>query len=216
MSFDLPKYKNDFIKYIVDNDILRFGEFTLKSGRVSPYFFNSGLFNTGFKLSFLGKAYANALDATDYIPDLIYGPAYKGIPLACITAIEIAKLSHIDLPYAFNRKEEKDHGEGGSIIGCPLSDSVWIIDDVITSGISVKESIDIIKANGATPGGVLIAFDRQEKGIDTNYSAVQMVEQDFGIPVVSIIGLNDVIKYLIKTDSAYMDNVLEYVEKYGV
>lgn len=181
-------YQREFIHYALECEVLRFGEFQLKSGRISPYFFNTGLFNTGTKLGRLGQFYARALAHSQLHPDMLYGPAYKGIPLVNATAIAYAQLTGSDIPFAFNRKEAKDHGEGGIIVGTPLAGNVMIVDDVISAGISVGESVDIIQKARANPCGVLIALDRQEKG-QGQQSAVQEVHERFGIPVVAIIGL---------------------------
>ena len=191
----MQDFQRAFLRFTLDLGVLRFGDFTLKSGRQSPYFFNAGLFNTGSALARLGRFYAAALQAADLACDVLYGPAYKGIPLAAATAIALADQHSRDLPYAFNRKEAKDHGEGGIIVGHPLRGDVVIIDDVITAGTSVRESIAIIQAQGARPAGVLIALDRQERGQDGR-SAVQEVREVFGIPVISIATLSDLVAFL--------------------
>lgn len=191
----MQDYQRDFLRFALDLGVLKFGDFTLKSGRQSPYFFNAGLFNTGSALARLGGFYAAALQDSGLACDVIYGPAYKGIPLAAATAIALATQHGRDLPYAFNRKESKDHGEGGIIVGHPLRGQVLIIDDVITAGTSVRESIDIIQAQGARPAGVLIALDRQERGQNAG-SAVQEVREHFGIPVVSIATLAYLVAFL--------------------
>ncbi|MAA66410.1 MAG: orotate phosphoribosyltransferase [Alteromonadaceae bacterium] len=209
-------YQHDFIEFAIRRDVLRFGEFTLKSGRTSPYFFNAGLFNQGSDLVQLGQAYASALQNSGLNYDMLFGPAYKGIPLAAATAIALAQ-SGDDRPYAFNRKEKKDHGEGGQIVGAPLKGKVLIVDDVITAGTAIRESIDIIRAAGAEPAGVLIALDRQERG-QGKLSAIQEVENEFGLPVISIIRLEQVISYLNKS-ADFSENarqVAEYREKYGI
>ena len=175
-------YQHAFIEFAIRRNVLRFGEFTLKSGRTSPYFFNAGLFNTGDDLLQLSKAYAAAIARSGLDYDIIFGPAYKGIPLATVTAMALAG-SGTSKPFAFNRKEKKDHGEGGNIVGAPLAGRVLIVDDVITAGTAIRESIDLIRGAGAEPAGVLIALDRQEKG-NGERSAIQEVEQEFGIPVV--------------------------------
>ncbi|SJM95777.1 orotate phosphoribosyltransferase [Crenothrix polyspora] len=208
-------YQKDFIAYALDCGVLKFGEFVLKSGRTSPYFFNTGLFNTGAQLAKLGQFYAQALLQSGINPDILYGPAYKGIPLVSATSIAYAQLTSKDIPFVFNRKEAKDHGEGGSLVGSPLQGRVLILDDVITAGTSVKESVDIIKSAGATPVGVLIALDRQEKG-NSDVSAIQEVSALFQIPVVSIITLAEIIEY-IKTHSSYsVDVILDYQRRYGI
>ncbi len=191
----MQDYKKDFIDLAIDYDVLRFGEFTLKSGRTSPYFFNAGLFNTGDALARLGAAYAAAIkdNAIDY--DVMFGPAYKGIPLVAAISIALANNYDDSRPYAFNRKEAKDHGERGNIVGAALSGNVLIVDDVITAGTAIREAVDIIAAQDATTSAVLIALDRQEKG-KGEQSAIQEVQQDYGIDVFSIISLADLIEYL--------------------
>jgi orotate phosphoribosyltransferase len=196
---------------------LRFGDFTLKSGRRSPYFFNAGLFNTGARLSRLGSAYARCILDADPAFDVLFGPAYKGIPLAAATSIALSGESGRDTAYAFNRKEVKDHGEGGLIVGSPLVGRILIIDDVITAGTSVRESVQIIRAAGAEPAGVVIALDRQEQGQDGR-SAVAEVTASFGIPVYSIVSLSDLITYLDEQPEldAFADAVRAYRSRYGV
>jgi orotate phosphoribosyltransferase len=213
----MENYQKDFLTFAIDIGVLKFGEFTLKSGRHSPYFFNSGLFNSGRSLSSLGGFYAKTIIASDIEFDMIYGPAYKGIPLASAMAIALANDYDRDVPYAFNRKEAKDHGEGGTIVGAPLQGKVLIIDDVISAGTSVRESIDIIKAQGAEPAGVVIALDRQEVG-KTDKTAIQEVEKEFGIPVVSIVCLGNLINYLEQQANLqeYVTAIKSYREKYGV
>jgi orotate phosphoribosyltransferase len=213
----MHNYQREFLDFAIDIGVLRFGEFTLKSGRVSPYFFNSGLFNTGASLARLGRYYAQAVTASDIEFDMIYGPAYKGIPLASTLAIALADHHERDVPYCFNRKEAKDHGEGGTIVGAPLAGRVLIIDDVISAGTSVRESVDIIQAAGATPAGVVIALDRQERGKGET-SAIQEVERDYGLTVASIVGLKELIEYL--AEQAGQDEALAairaYQQEYGV
>ncbi len=205
-------YQKEFIQYALDCGVLKFGEFKLKSGRTSPYFFNTGLFNSGAKLGKLGQFYAQALVQSRIQFDILYGPAYKGIPLVSATSIAYADLKS-DIPFAFNRKEAKDHGEGGLIVGTPLQGKVLIVDDVITAGTSVRESVEIINAMKATPAGVLIALDRQEKG-NNDTSAVQEVSQLFNIPVTAIITLNDIIEFLkLNPKSAQQ---LEIIQKYQI
>jgi len=213
----MENYQKEFLTFAIDIGVLKFGEFTLKSGRQSPYFFNSGLFNSGSSLSKLGSFYAQTIIASDIEFDMIYGPAYKGIPLASAMAIALANDYERDMPYAFNRKEVKDHGEGGIIVGSPLQGKVLIIDDVISAGTSVRESIDIINAQGAEPAGVVIALDRQEVG-KTDKTAIQEVEKEFGIPVVSIVCLGHLINYLEQesTMQEYVAAIKTYREKYGV
>jgi orotate phosphoribosyltransferase len=214
---DMHNYQREFLDFAIDIGVLRFGEFTLKSGRVSPYFFNSGLFNTGASLARLGRYYAQAVTASNIEFDMIYGPAYKGIPLASTLAIALADHHDRDVPYCFNRKEAKDHGEGGTIVGAPLAGRVLIIDDVISAGTSVRESVDIIQAAGATSAGVVIALDRQERGKGET-SAIQEVERDYGLTVASIVGLKELIEYL--AEQAGQDEALAairaYQQEYGV
>lgn len=207
-------YQKEFILYALECGVLKFGQFQLKSGRISPYFFNTGLFDTGAKLGKLGEFYALALKNSDLQPDMLYGPAYKGIPLACATAIAYAALSGSDIPFAFNRKEAKDHGEGGLIVGAPLAGKVLIVDDVITAGTSVRESVDIILQAGAEPMGVLIALDRQEKA-QNQLSAIQEVMADFKIPVVSIINLDSIIGYIEAANTGQLDAIMGYRNQYG-
>ncbi|MCK7544566.1 orotate phosphoribosyltransferase [Marinobacter bryozoorum] len=209
-------YQRDFIEFAIHRDVLRFGEFTLKSGRTSPYFFNAGLFNSGNDLLRLGEAYAAALTRSGLDYDMIFGPAYKGIPLATTTAMTLASQGD-SRPWAFNRKEAKDHGEGGNIVGAPLNGRVLIIDDVITAGTAIRESMAIIEAAGATPAGVLIALDRQERG-QGELSAIQEVEQSYGIPVISIIRLEQVLEYLQARpeSAAHADAIAAYRDRYGV
>ncbi len=191
----MQSYQKEFIELAIARDVLRFGQFTLKSGRESPYFFNAGLFNTGSALAALGRFYARAIVDSGIEFDLLFGPAYKGIPLAAVTAAALAEEHGRDLPYCFNRKEAKDHGEGGSTVGAPLAGRVLIIDDVITAGTAIGESMAIIEAAGAKAAGVVIALDRQERGKGA-LSAVQEVRERYGIPVVNIIGLSDLVGYL--------------------
>ncbi|MEI6413867.1 MAG: orotate phosphoribosyltransferase [Pseudomonadota bacterium] len=192
----MSDFRQAFVEFALDAGVLRLGEFTLKSGRVSPYFFNAGLFNTGARLARLGRFYAQAIAGATHLPfDGLFGPAYKGIPLVSVTAAALAEHHGRDLPYAFNRKEIKDHGEGGRIIGGPLPGRVLIVDDVITAGTAVREAMDIIRVEGATPTGVVIALDRQERGQGSR-SAVQEVEEELGLRVVSIARLQDILVYL--------------------
>ncbi|WP_223668694.1 orotate phosphoribosyltransferase [Kangiella shandongensis] len=210
-------YQKQFIELALAKEVLKFGEFTLKSGRISPYFFNTGLFNNGHDLAQLGRCYAQTIVQQQIPFDVIFGPAYKGIPLVSCTTVALSEHHDISAPYSFNRKEKKDHGEGGNIVGSPLKGDVLIIDDVISAGTAIRESIDIIKTQGATPKAVLIALDRQEKGTG-ELSAVQEVEQDYGIPVFSIIKLADLLTYLKDHPkfSHYYPKVLGYRETYGV
>jgi orotate phosphoribosyltransferase (EC 2.4.2.10) len=205
-----------FIDLCLELGVLRFGEFKLKSGRMSPYFFNAGLFNSGRALAELGRHYAAAIQKAGIECDVLFGPAYKGIPLVAATAIALADSFGRSLPWAFNRKEAKDHGEGGSVVGSPLRGRVLIIDDVITAGTAIRESIDIIRAAGAEPVGVVLALDRQERG-QGELSAVQEVERTFDLPVVSILKLEDLIVYLEGTGNAeQLAAVRRYREAYGV
>ncbi len=210
-------YKREFIELALELGVLRFGEFTLKSGRVSPYFFNAGLFNTGYAAAKLGRFYAAAIAESDVRFDMLFGPAYKGIPLATLTAASLAEQHDIDVPYSFNRKEAKAHGEGGSIVGAPLSGDVLIVDDVITAGTAVREAYQIIAAAGAQIAGLIISLDRQERG-QGPYSAVQELKQSLGIPVISIVQLDDLIDILEESSEyeRHLDPVLAYRRQYGV
>jgi orotate phosphoribosyltransferase len=208
-------YQKDFISYSLDCGVLKFGEFLLKSGRTSPYFFNTGLFNTGARLSKLGQFYAQALLQSGIKPDILYGPAYKGIPLVSATSIAYAQLSNEDVPFVFNRKEAKDHGEGGSLVGAQLQGKVIIVDDVITAGTSVRESMDIIRSAHATPAGVLIALDRQEKG-QNNISAIQEVRDCFDVPVIAIITVENIIDYLATDPGDQFNAIKQYQRLYGI
>lgn len=207
----MQAYQRDFIRFAIDRGVLRFGEFTLKSGRTSPYFFNAGLFNSGSALAQLGKFYAAAVVESGISFDVLFGPAYKGIPLAAATAVALADHYNLDLPWCFNRKEAKAHGEGGSLVGAPLTGNVLIIDDVITAGTAIREVMQIIQAQGANAAGVLIALNRQERG-NGELSAIQEVERDFGIPVVSIVSLNQVLEFL--ADDPQLKQHLPAVEAY--
>ena len=207
----MQAYQRVFIRFAIDRGVLRFGEFTLKSGRTSPYFFNAGLFNTGSALAQLGRFYAAAVVESGIAFDVLFGPAYKGIPLASATAVALAEHHDRDLPWCFNRKEAKAHGEGGSLVGSPLAGNVLIIDDVITAGTAIREVMQIIKDQDATAAGVLIALNRQERG-NGELSAIQEVERDFGIPVVSIVSLNQVLEFL--ADDPQLKQHLPAVEAY--
>ncbi len=191
----MEQYQEDFVKFILDSGALKFGNFILKSGRISPYFFNVGVFNTGQCLSQLGKFYAIAIENSGLDFDVLFGPSYKGIPLVTATAVAFNDSFNKDVSYSFNRKEVKTYGEGGGIVGHPLEGNILIIDDVITAGTAIHEAVDIIKSNGATVKGVIVAVDRQEKG-KSGQSAIQEVEQNFGISVFSIINLSNVFDYL--------------------
>jgi orotate phosphoribosyltransferase len=210
-------YQSDFIDLCVRLGVLRFGSFTLKSGRDSPYFFNAGLFNTGAAIGAVGRAYAAAVMACELKFDMLFGPAYKGIPLATITAAALAERGGRNLPFAFNRKEAKDHGEGGSIVGGPLSGEVLIVDDVITAGTAIRESIDIIRAAGARPAGVVLALDRQERAPKSRLSAVQEVRDHYGIPVIAVVNLADLMHHMSLLGRH--DDLLRmqaYRERYGI
>ena len=210
-------YQRDFLQFALDRHVLRFGEFTLKSGRVSPYFFNAGLFDSGQSLARLGQYYADAIQADGLPWDMLYGPAYKGIPLAAAVAIALHERHGRDAPYAFNRKEAKDHGEGGVTVGAPIRGRVLIVDDVISAGTSVRESVDLIRAQGGVPVGVAIALDRQERGAGAT-SAVEQVEADDGLRVIPIAGLTDLIRFLEAQpgNEADLARVQAYQAEYGV
>ena len=217
----MKDYQREFIEFALTKQVLRFGEFTLKSGRTSPYFFNAGLFNTGRDLARLGRFYAQALADSTIEFDLLFGPAYKGIPIATTTAVALADHHDIDIPYCFNRKEAKTHGEGGSLVGSPLEGKIMLVDDVITAGTAIRESMEIIKAHGAELSGVLIALDRQEKG-QGELSAIQEVERDFATQVIAIVTLADVVTYLEEKISSQPDlaislaSINKYRESYGI
>jgi orotate phosphoribosyltransferase len=212
----MEQYQKDFVDFMLEIGALKFGEFKLKSGRVSPYFFNAGAFNTGEHLSKLGKFYAQAIKVSELKFDVLFGPAYKGIPLATATAMALNDSFGINVPYSFNRKEAKTHGEGGDIVGHALERDVLIIDDVITAGTAIREAMDIIDANGATAKGVIVAVDRQEKG-KGDKSAIQEVEENFGITVLSIINLGHLIDYLKQgDDEALIERIEAYRNQYGV
>lgn len=213
----MQDYQQEFIKFAIDQEVLKFGEFTLKSGRISPYFFNAGLFNSGAALAALGKFYAQAIVDSGIEFDVIFGPAYKGIPLAAVTAFALAEFHDRDIPYVFNRKEAKDHGEGGTLVGAELKGKVLIIDDVITAGTAIREVMSIIKDNGAEPAGVVIALNRQERG-KGELSAIQEVERDYQMPVASIVNLEQVLAF-VEGEPALADHVeavRAYRDTYGV
>lgn len=210
-------YKQEFLDLALELGALRFGDFTLKSGRVSPYFFNTGLFSTGYAAAKLGRYYAAAIAASRIEFDMLFGPAYKGIPLVALAAAALAEHHDVDVPYTFNRKEVKSHGEGGSVVGAPLSGKVLIVDDVITAGTATREAKQLITSAGAEVAGLVISLDREEKGQDSR-SAVQELEQTLGIPVISIVRLEDLIDLLEESDEfgAYLQPVLRYRDKYGI
>lgn len=213
----MQAYQREFIQFAVERGVLRFGEFTLKSGRVSPYFFNAGLFDSGLALAKLGRFYAQALVDSGLSYDVVFGPAYKGIPLAATTAVALAEHHQRDTPWCFNRKEAKNHGEGGTLVGAPLAGNVVIVDDVITAGTAIREVMQIIQAQGAQAAGVLIALDRQERGTGA-LSAIQEVERDFKMPVISIVSLQQVLEYLAQSAELkqYLPAVERYREEYGI
>lgn len=210
-------YQKQFIEFALAHDVLRFGEFELKSGRTSPYFFNAGLFNTGGALAQLGRFYAAAIEAERLDFDVLFGPAYKGIPLATATAIALGDHHHRDVPWVFNRKEVKDHGEGGQLVGAPMTGRILIIDDVITAGTAIREAMQIISAQQAQLAGVVIALDRQERGSGA-VSAIQEVEQVFGGPVVSIIALEHLIEFLglEQAHAPVLQRIESYRSRYGI
>ena len=215
-AFGMHSYQREFLELSLARNALRFGEFTLKSGRASPYFFNAGLFDSGAALATLARAYAQAAVASGTAIDMLFGPAYKGIALAAATAIALAERHQRDLPFAFNRKEAKSHGEGGVLIGAPLRGRVLIVDDVITAGTAIRESIGLIRAHGAEPAGVLIALDRQERG-QSELSAVQEVEREFDIPVIAIARLDDLLALTAERAdlAASRPALLAYRQRYG-
>ncbi len=213
----MQDYQREFIDFAIASNVLRFGQFTLKSGRISPYFFNAGLFNSGAALARLGRYYAAAIDGSDLAFDTLFGPAYKGIPLASAAAVALYEHHQRDVPWCFNRKEAKDHGEGGNIVGAPLAGKVLIIDDVITAGTAIRESMEIIQAAGAEAAGVVIALDRQERG-KGELSAIQEVEQQYGLKVLNIITLDLLVEYLAdKPEMAeHLSAIEAYRAQYGV
>ncbi len=213
----MEKYQQDFLDFAINNDVLKFGEFTLKSGRHSPYFFNFGLFQTGSSLAKLGDYYAQTIIDSEVKFDMLFGPAYKGIPLVSVIAAKLYEKHGQDYPYAYNRKEVKDHGEGGNIVGAPLQGKVLIVDDLISAGTAIREAATIVEDNGATLAGIALSIDRQEKGLGDK-SAAQEVEESYGIPVLHVIGLNDVIQHIENTanDVDLLKRIHAYREKYGV
>lgn len=217
----MKDYQREFIEFAIEKNVLRFGEFTLKSGRVSPYFFNAGMFKTGGDLARLGRFYAATLMDAKIDFDLVFGPAYKGIPIATTTTVALFDQHNIDVPYCFNRKEAKTHGEGGSLVGAPLVGNIMLVDDVITAGTAIRESMQIIAAQGAQLSGVLIALDRQEKG-QSELSAIQEVERDFETQVAAIVTLGDVVTFLeeqVSVQPALAENlaaIKQYRVNYGI
>ena len=213
----MKAYQREFIEFALSKQVLKFGEFTLKSGRKSPYFFNAGLFNSGRDLAKLDRFYAAALVDAGISYDVLFGPAYKGIPIASATAVQLAEVHDQDVPWCFNRKEAKDHGEGGNLVGSLLKGRIMLVDDVITAGTAIRESMDIIKANGAALAGVLIALDRQEKG-KGELSAIQEVERDYQAKVIAIITLGDLIRYLEEKPEMAdaLAQVRDYRAQYGI
>jgi orotate phosphoribosyltransferase len=212
----MQPYQSEFIDLCERLGVLRFGSFRLKSGRESPYFFNAGLFSTGEAIAAVGRAYSDALVASDLTFDMLFGPAYKGIPLVTATASALASRHRINVPFAFNRKESKDHGEGGLIVGSPLKGRVLVVDDVITAGTAIRESIDTIRAAGAHPAGVLLALDREERGAVSRLSAVQEVREQFGIPVTSVVSLSHLMQHMQKSGrTAELASMQSYRERYG-
>ncbi len=213
----MQSFQENFLNFAIDRDVLKFGSFTLKSSRTSPYFFNAGNFYTGGDLAKLGTAYADAIVDSGIEFDILFGPAYKGIPLAAATAVALNEKYNLDIPWCFNRKEKKLHGEGGQIVGAPLQGRVLIIDDVITAGTAIREAMDIIAAASAEPAGVIIALDRQEKG-KGEQSAIQEVEQDYNIPITAIIKLENIYHYLVKTqsDEDLIKRIKQYRMDFGI
>lgn len=213
----MQAYQREFIQFAIDKGVLRFGEFTLKSGRTSPYFFNAGLFNTGEALAKLGRFYAAAIENSDIKYDIMLGPAYKGIPLATTTVVALANDYGKNVPYVFNRKEAKDHGEGGNLVGAPLEGRVLIIDDVITAGTAIREVMSIIEQAGATPAATVIALNRMERGTG-KLSAIQEVERDYGMQVISIISLDDLVEYLeeLGDRATELAAIKAYREEFGI
>jgi len=209
----MHNYQSKFLDFVIDHNILQFGEFKLKSGRVSPYFFNAGLFNTGKKLNFLAESYAAAIVQSNLSFDVLFGPAYKGIPLVSATAIALSREHELEKPYVFNRKEEKQHGERGLLVGSNLEGRVLVIDDVITAGTAIREVVEIIRNTNALISGVAVALDRQERGL-SDLSAIQEIEDMLSISVISIIGLEDIISYLESSEDKGLKRSLEGVKTY--
>ena len=218
MVGQMQDYQKAFIEFAIEQGVLKFGEFELKSGRISPYFFNAGLFNSGKAMANLAKSYAAAIVNSGVEMDVLFGPAYKGIPLSATTAMALSQEYDRDTPYTFNRKEKKAHGEGGTLVGAPLEGNILIIDDVITAGTAIREVMDMLtEHDGAKPAGVIIALDRQEKG-KGELSAIQEVERDFKIPVISIVKLEQVMQYVSEKEDfkQYFPAIKAYREQYGI
>lgn len=213
----MEKYKQDFIEFALSRNVLRFGEFTLKSGRISPYFFNAGLFNTGRDLAKLGEFYAKAIQASQIEYDVLFGPAYKGIPIATTIAVSLVNQFNVDKFCCFNRKEVKEHGEGGNLIGAPLKGRILLVDDVITAGTAIRESMEIINANDAKLAGVFIALNRKEKG-KGELSAIQEIERDYACQVFSIVDFDDLVVFIEKSEqyASFLPKMREYRERYGM
>lgn len=213
----MKSFQREFIEFAINRGVLKFGEFTLKSGRTSPYFFNAGLFNRGGDLARLGRFYATALTEAGVAFDTLFGPAYKGIPIATTTAVALADEHNLDVPYCFNRKEAKTHGEGGNLVGSPLAGKIMLVDDVITAGTAIRESMQLIEQNEAVLAGVLIALDRQEKG-QGELSAIQEVERDFNTRVIAIVTLDNVVTYLHEQgdQQTHIDTINAYRKTYGI
>jgi orotate phosphoribosyltransferase len=210
-------YQNEFIDLCIELGVLKFGSFRLKSGRDSPYFFNAGLFNTGAAIAAVGRAYAAAIAESELPFDMLFGPAYKGIPLVAVAAAALADAHGRSVPFAYNRKEAKDHGEGGNIVGSPLRGRVLILDDVITAGTAIRESLDLIQTAGATPAGVVLALDRQERGAASTLSAVQEVRQQFGIPVIAVVNLTELVEHMrLRGRAQELAGMQAYRDRYGV
>jgi len=212
---EMPSLQRDFIEFALSHDVLKFGEFTLKSGRTSPYFFNLGAVDTGSGLAALGRFYADAIVDSGLEADVLMGPAYKGISIVAASAVQLAEQHGVDMPWCFNRKEAKDHGEGGLIVGAPLAGRVLLVDDVITAGTAIREASDIISAAGAELAGIIVAIDRQERG-PGDVSAVVQVAEETGAEVRAIVTLADVVAYLRTTNDPHLDDVLAYQSAYGV
>ncbi len=212
-------YQRDFIASAIEADVLSFGSFTLKSGRISPYFFNAGLFHDGRTLGMLGHCYAEALERSGLECDVLFGPAYKGIPLVAATSVALSVEHQRNLPYAYNRKEAKDHGEGGTLVGAPLKGDVVIVDDVITAGTAINEALDIIRGQGARPAGIVVALDREERG-KSERSAIEEIKERHGIPVIPIVTLSNVLDYLMRHGNnalqAHAEEIRLYRDRYGV